>query len=108
MKTLLQIGICLLFAAGFAACESDETPTTGHLVVNSGQAATIFISTEAGNLLIGKEVSGGKFETDLNPGNYSFSSTPGGGGSSGINYFQIRAGHTTVIYNSSTITITHK
>ena len=28
MKTFLKIALCLLLAAGFAACEKDEAPAT--------------------------------------------------------------------------------
>lgn len=94
MKTLLKIGICLLLAVGFAACDKDETPVIGRLKVEyiNMEATSVTIYTEAENKIFSKQNPGTNFSIDLNPGNYAILSTP----SNGIKYyFQIQAGRTT-------------
>ena len=98
MKTLLKIGICLLLAAGFAACDKDETPVIGRLEVEykGAKANLVSIDTEAGNEINPRS----KFSIDLNPGNYAIFS--GGFNNSHSKYFQIQAGRTThVTYDDS-------
>lgn len=72
MKTLLKIGICLLLAAGFAACDKDETPVIGRLEVEykGAKANLVSIDTEAGNEIYSQLNPRSKFSIDLNPGNY--------------------------------------
>ena len=113
MKTLLKIGICLLLAVGFAACDKDETPVTGRLKVScqSSDGLTFFlIYTETNeNIIYSKQNPNADFSEDLNPGNYSFTFTRSSGGSSGRDYFQIRAGRTTKIsYNKGVPTVDYE
>ena len=95
MKTLFKIGICLLLAAGFAACDKDETPVIGRLEVEykGAKANLVSIETEAGNEIYSQLNPRSKFSIDLNPGNYAIFS--GGLNNSGNEYFQIQAGRTT-------------
>lgn len=99
MKTLFKISLCFLLAAGFAACDKDETPVIGQLELiynKTAQAANVYIYTEAGNIIYTKANPGNKFSIDLNPGNYAIlSSSSNGGGAK--NYFQIQAGRKTKI-----------
>lgn len=57
MKTLLKIGICLLLAVGFAACDKDETPVIGRLKVEyiNMEATSVTIYTEAENKIYSKQ-----------------------------------------------------
>lgn len=73
MKTFLKIGLCLLLAAGFAACEKDETPVIGRLEVEykGAKANLVSIDTEAGNEIYSQLNPRSKFSIDLNPGNYA-------------------------------------
>ena len=95
MKNLLKIGICLLLAAGFAACDKDETPVVGRLEVEykGAKANLVSIETEAGNEIYSQLNPRSKFSIDLNPGNYAIFS--GGFTNSRSEYFQIQAGRTT-------------
>lgn len=79
MKTFLKIALCLLLAAGFAACEKDETPVIGRLEVEykGAKANLVSIDTEAGNEIYSQLNPRSKFSIDLNPGNYAIFS--GGG-----------------------------
>lgn len=91
MKILLKIGICLLLAAGFAACDKDGTPVVGRLEVEyiNMEVTSVSIYTEANNEIYSEWNPKSKFSIDLNPGNYAISS----GGYK--EFFQIRAGRTT-------------
>ena len=104
MKTFLKIALCLLLAAGFAACDKDETPVVGRLEVEYRNLEVDFVSidTEADNQIYSMWNPRTKFSVDLNPGNYSiFSSTSSNTGNSN-KYFQIQAGRTTrAIYQDS-------
>lgn len=102
MKTILKIGICLLLAAGFAACDKDETPVIGRLEVEykGAKANLVSIDTEAGNEIYSQLNPRSKFSIDLNPGNYTIFS--GGFNNGRSKYFQIQAGRTThVTYDDS-------
>lgn len=102
MKTFLKIALCLLLAAGFAACEKDETPVIGRLEVEykGAKANLVSIDTEAGNEIYSQLNPRSKFSIDLNPGNYAIFS--GGFNNSHSKYFQIQAGRTTrAIYQDS-------
>ena len=102
MKTLSKIGICLLLAAGFTACDKDETPVIGRLEVEykGAKANLVSIDTEAGNEIYSQLNPRSKFSIDLNPGNYAIFS--GGFNNSRSKYFQIQAGRTThVTYDDS-------
>ena len=83
MKTRFKIGICLLLAAGFAACDKNETPVVGQLKVEyiNMEATFVSIYTEAGNEIYSKQNPKSNFTVDLNPGNYAILS--GSSGSSG-------------------------
>ena len=104
MKTFLKIALCLLLAAGFAACDKDETPVVERLEVEYRNLEVDFVSidTEADNQIYSMWNPRTKFSVDLNPGNYSiFSSTSSNTGNSN-KYFQIQAGRTThVTYDNS-------
>ena len=47
MKTRFKIGICLLLAAGFAACDKDETPVVGQLKVEYINMEATFLKTKS-------------------------------------------------------------
>lgn len=102
MKTFLKIALCLLLAAGFAACDKDETPVVGRLEVEYRNLEVDFVSidTEADNQIYSMWNPRTKFSVDLNPGNYAIFS--GGFNNSRSKYFQIQAGRTThVTYDNS-------
>lgn len=96
MKTLLKIGLCLLLAIGFAACDDDETPVIGRLEVEyiNMEANFVSIYTEAGNIIYSIDNPKTKFSIELNPGNYAILSGSSSS-SGGKEYFQIQAGRTT-------------
>ena len=73
MKTFLKIALCLLLAAGFAACDKNETPVIGRLEVEykGAKANLVSIDTEAGNEIYSQLNPRSKFSIDLNPGNYA-------------------------------------
>ena len=110
MRTFLKIGLCLLLAAGFTACEKDETPVVGRLELIYDQTAlatNVYIYTEIGNIIYEKTNPGNKLSIDLNPGNYAIlSSTHNGGGAK--EYFQIQAGRTTKITHNDYLNPTVK
>ncbi|WP_419001299.1 hypothetical protein [Alistipes finegoldii] len=112
MKTRVKIGICLLLAAGFAACDKDETPVVGQLKVEyiNMEANFVSIYTEAGNEIYSKQNPKSNFTVDLNPGNYAILSGSSGSSGSGKEYFQIQAGRTTraSYHNSGTPIINYE
>lgn len=104
MKTFLKIALCLLLAAGFAACEKDETPVVGRLEVEYNKMEVSFVSiyTETDNQIYSQPNPRSKFTIDLNPGNYAILSGTSSSTGNGKKYFQIQAGRTTrAIYQDS-------
>lgn len=112
MKTLLKIGLCLLLAVGFAACDKDETPVIGRLKVEyiNMEATSVTIYTEAGNEIYSKDNPGTSLSIYLNPGNYAILSGTSSSTGNGKEYFQIQAGRTThaSYHNSGTPIIKYK
>ena len=115
MRTFLKIGLCLLLAAGFFACEKDETHTTGRVKVScksSDGLKSFIIYTDVEppkNIIYTKENPQDNFSVDFNPGNYIYTFVKSSGTSSGLEMFQIRAGRTTKIsYNNGSPTIDYE
>lgn len=111
MKKTLKIGLCLLLAAGLAACDKDETPVVGRLKVEyiKIEAQIVTFYTEAGNEIYSIRNPKTNFSIDLNPGNYAILSETSS--SSNIKmYFQIQAGRTTSItyFSSRSPVITYE
>lgn len=115
MKTLCKISLCLLLAVGFAACDKDETPTTGRVKVScqsSDGLKSFIIYTDVEppkNIIYSKHNPREDFSVDLNPGNYIYTFVRSSGTSSGLENFQIRAGRTTKIsYNKGVPTVDYE
>ena len=115
MRTFLKIGLCLLLAAGFTACEKDETPTTGRVKVScksSDGLKSFIIYTDVEppkNIIYSKHNPREDFSVDFNPGNNIYTFVKSSGTSTGLVNFQIRAGRTTKIsYNNGSPTIDYE
>lgn len=90
MRTFLKIGLCLLLAAGFTACEKDETPTTGRVKVScksSDGLKSFIIYTDVEppkNIIYSKHNQEKIFQWISIPGNYIYTFVKSSGTSTGL------------------------